>query len=389
MINVYIVGSKGIPARYGGFETFVENLTKRKTSNEIHYFVSCMDGENDLFEYNGATCFVIRPKKDNAVGRIFHVSKALDWVENRVCKSQEKNEINIVYILGCRVGLLLKKHAKKLHDLGVIICSNPDGLEWKRDKWNNFEKKILLLSEKKLIKYSDQIICDSIGIKNYISSTYNFVNEKNTHFVAYGSDLKKSSSSDSELSAYLQKFNVSNHDYYLIIGRFVPENNYEIMIREFMKSNTKRKLLIISNVENNSFYKSLVSKLNFCSDPRIVFAGTLYDEELVKKVRENAFAYLHGHSVGGTNPSLLEAMASTKINILYDVIFNREVGGNQCLYFSAEEGNLSHLINTIENDNSLIVSLNPSEIIAKKYSWDLIINQYESLFTLIAKKENF
>ena len=385
MLNVFIVSSKGIPAKYGGFETFVENLTKRKKDSNIKYFVSCM-GENDDYIYNGAFCFSIPLKKDNSIHRLLNVSKALYWVENYIKSHINNGEKNLVYILGCRVGLLIKKHKNTLKQLGCDIVCNPDGVEWQRNKWNSLQKRILLLSEKKLLKSSKHIICDSINIQKILLSKYKFIEEKSTSFIAYGSDVTPSLSTETQLDEWLLSKGTKKNDYFLIIGRFVPENNYEIMIREFIKSGTTKKLLIISNYEKNAFYRDLENKLHFSSDNRIIFAGTLYDEQLLKKVRENAFAYLHGHSVGGTNPSLLEALASTKINLLYDVSFNKEVGRDQCLYFNGEKNNLSSLINDVENNYAKYAnSFKPQEIIKSDYSWDSIVEKHEKLFLDLTK----
>lgn len=384
MINVFIVGSKGIPARYGGFETFVENLTKRKKSTDIKYFVTSM-GDGQPFEYNDATCVPIPIKKDSSFNRILNVSTALKWIESYISNHDVKDE-NIVYILGCRVGLLLKKHKKKLQKLKCSVVVNPDGLEWKRGKWNTIQKKVLLLSEKGLVKNADYIICDSIGIKDYIINKYKKVNSLNVEYIAYGCDLGKSKTSDKELDDWLNKFDVLKNQYYLIIGRFVPENNYYLIIDGFMRSKTKKKLLIISNVEHNSFYKKLEDELKFSSDDRIVFAGTCYDEELVKKIREEAFCYIHGHSVGGTNPSLLEALGSTKINLLYNVPFNKEVGEDECVYFGDDPSKLSKSIDDIElKYNGYIEELHPSLIIESRFKWDDIVSKYENYFKKIAK----
>ncbi|PGS79420.1 glycosyl transferase, partial [Bacillus anthracis] len=121
-----------------------------------------------------------------------------------------------------------------------------------------------------------------------------------------------------------------------------------LMVREFMKSDSKKDFVIISNVEQNQFYQDLLATTNFDKDPRVKFVGTVYDQELLKKVRENAFAYFHGHEVGGTNPSLLEALAYTKLNMLLDVVFNEEVGEAGAVYFSKESGSLANLIYEVE-----------------------------------------
>lgn len=380
MIHVFIVGSKGIPAQYGGFETFVENLTARKQSKDIKYHVSCMNNDEKHFEYNGADCFNVRVPLKGAPGRIFHVSLVLSQVE-QWCKSNP-NEKVIVYILGCRIGPLLIPHAGRLHRLGAKIFCNPDGLEWKRDKWNALAKRFLRYCESCLVRYSDLAICDAKNIEKYIQENYgNKV--KDTTFIAYGADVKRSACSDGELQAWYDKFGLTKDGYYLIVGRFVPENNYETMIREFMKSKTQRDLVIVTNVEHNKFYDQLAQTTGFEKDKRIKFVGTVYEAELIKKIREEAHGYIHGHEVGGTNPSLLEALASTKVNLLLDVGFNREVGEDAALYWNKQNSNLAKLLEDAD-------SLSKEEIdkihhrclkrIVEEYSWERICEEYEFAF---------
>lgn len=378
--HVFIVGSKGIPAQYGGFETFVENLTARKKSDKILYHVSCMNNDEKHFEYNHADCFNVKLPIDGAAGRILHVSRVLSQIEEWR-KSNRETEA-IVYILGCRIGPLLIPHAKKLRKQNIKIYVNPDGLEWKRDKWNKYEKKFLKYCEKCLVTNSDLAICDSKNIEKYILKTYPQMQGRTT-YIAYGADVAKSTCSDEKIDKWLNEHDLQRDGYYLIVGRFVPENNYETIISEFMKSDTKKPLVIISNVENNSFYAQLKEKTHFETDNRIKFAGTVYDQELLKKIRECAFAYIHGHEVGGTNPSLLEALASTKLNLLLDVGFNREVAEDGAMYWSKEEGSLRNLINKTDYSDSNGAK-NVSELakqrIIEKYSWTGIVSEYEEVF---------
>ena len=375
-IHVFIVGSKGIPAQYGGFETFVENLTARKQAEEIRYHVSCMDNEEKHFEYNGADCFNVKLPLKGAPGRILHVSRVLGFVEK--WKKENPDEKAIVYILGCRIGPLLIPHAKKLHKLGIKIFVNPDGLEWKRDKWSKPEKAFLKYCEKCLVVNSDLAICDSKNIEKYILEAYPSMTDKTT-YIAYGADVADSTCSEEKLDEWLKKYSLSRENYYLIVGRFVPENNYETMISEFMSSNTKKPLVIISNVEKNKFYELLRVKTQFDTDERIKFVGTVYDQELLKKIREEAFAYIHGHEVGGTNPSLLEALASTKVNLLLGVGFNREVGEDAALYWEKEEHSLSKLIDAIEEKDRKI-QLEAKQRIIEGFTWSVICTSYEELF---------
>lgn len=372
--HVFIVGSKGIPAQYGGFETFVENLTARKKSDKIKYHVSCMNNDERHFEYNDADCFNVKLPLKGAPGRILHVSRVLGRVEK--WKKENSKEEAIVYILGCRIGPLLIPHAKKLHKMGIKIYVNPDGLEWKRDKWSRLEKIFLRYCEKCLVLNSDLVVCDSKNIEKYILETYPVMSGKTT-YIAYGADICASKCSEEKIQEWLRKYGLLKVNYYLIVGRFVPENNYETIISEFMKSNTAKPLVIISNVEKNKFYEYLREKTQFENDKRIKFVGTVYDQELLKKIREEAFAYIHGHEVGGTNPSLLEALASTKLNLLLNVGFNREVGADAALYWDKKVGDLSKVINLVETEK---VSISPSsKRIEVDYTWDKICGTYEEL----------
>ncbi|MEG1408158.1 MAG: DUF1972 domain-containing protein, partial [Ruthenibacterium sp.] len=200
------------------------------------------------FTYNDADCFNVKVPLHGAPGRILHVSRVLSQVEAWIRKNERQKVI--VYILGCRIGPLLIPHAKTLHQLGAKIFVNPDGLEWKRDKWSALAKIFLRICEKCLVVNSDMAVCDSKNIEKYIRETYgNRV--KATTYIAYGADVKKSTCSEEELQEWYQKFGLRKDSYYLIVGRFVPENNYETMITEFMQSNTKHDLVIITNVEKN------------------------------------------------------------------------------------------------------------------------------------------
>lgn len=378
MVDVYIVGSKGIPAQYGGFETFVEELTKGKKSSEIKYHVSCMDDSEGHFEYNGADCFNVKVPLNGALGRIFHVSRALKEVE-RCIKHDNKT---VVYVLGCRIGPLMRRHYKKLHRMGAKVFVNPDGLEWKRDKWNFFEKKILRYCEQCLVENCDLVVCDSKNIERYIRNTYE-QSVKNTTYIAYGSYLCASTCSDEKYQKWLIDKKVSEKGYYLIVGRFVPENNYETMITEFMESKTEKDLVIITNVEKNKFYDLLIKRTCFDRDPRIKFVGTVYDQELLRKIREEAYGYIHGHEVGGTNPSLLEALGSTKINLLLNIGFNSEVGGNAALYWDKGGKDLSELIERADclgEQDIADFEYKAKQRIKNMYSWKFICDEYERLF---------
>ncbi|PEP93442.1 glycosyl transferase [Bacillus wiedmannii] len=382
MKHVFIIGSKGIPAKYGGFETFVEYLTARKQSEDIQYHVSCLANDNDEFKHNNARCFNVKTPEIGSAKAV-----AYDILSLKECiRYIKRNNLTncIVYVLACRIGPFFSFYKNKLEKMGVKVFVNPDGHEWKRSKWSPSIRTYWKISEKLMVKHADVLVCDSKGIESYIKTDYKQFSPKTT-FIAYGADVTSSSLKDDDvkLNEWYKKHDISANEYYLVVGRFVPENNYELMVREFMKSDSKKDFVIISNVEQNQFYQDLLATTNFDKDPRVKFVGTVYDQELLKKVRENAFAYFHGHEVGGTNPSLLEALASTKLNMLLDVVFNKEVGEEGAVYFTKESGSLTNLIHEVEQYSQEQInemSGKAKDRIIHEYSWEKIVNDYESLF---------
>jgi rhamnosyltransferase len=380
--HVFIVGSKGIPGVYGGYETFVDKLTEYHQDNSnIKYHVACKSKENGEFEYHNARCFKIKVPNLGSAQAIYYDIAALKDCCNYIVNNKIKNPI--VYILACRVGPFSAYFQGKIHKLGGKVYVNPDGHEWMRTKWSAPVRKYWKISEHMMVKHSDLLICDSKNIKKYIEETYQKYNPKTT-FVAYGAETRKSTLADNDpkLVDWYKAKGLSKGNYYLVVGRFVPENNYEIMIHEFMQSNSEKDFALITNV-SGSFLNKLKQTTRFNSDKRIKFVGTVYDQELLMKIRENAYGYFHGHEVGGTNPSLIEALGSTDLNLLLDVSFNREVGEDVALYWTKEDRNLAALIEKADR-----MSANEIEALGKKakkritrmYNWSYITNRYQSIF---------
>ena len=379
--NVFLIGSNGIPAKYGGFETFVENLTANKINQNIKYHVACIGSDNSEFEYNNSRCFNIKVPNIGAAKAEYYDLAALERTIKYIKKNNIKNAT--VYILGTGVGLFIGIYKRRFKKLGAKVYVNPDGCEWKRAKWNAILKKFFKVCEGKMAKHADLLICDSVNIEKYIKEEYKKYNPKTT-FIAYGSNLEKTKNEDTKkIENWYNEKEISKNDYYLIVGRFVPENNYETMIKEFIKSKTNKKLVIITNVEKNKFYEELKEKTKFDNDERIKFVGTVYDTPLLKQIRENAYGYIHGHEVGGTNPSLLEALATTKLNLLLDVGFNKEVAKQGAMYWNKEEGNLSNLINSLENisdEEKEKYGTMAKRRIEEEYNWNKIVTKYEKIF---------
>ncbi|WP_034814460.1 beta 1-4 rhamnosyltransferase Cps2T [Exiguobacterium alkaliphilum] len=381
--NIFILGSKGIPAKYGGFETFVQELVMRKKEKKINYFVTCLSNTNEIKKINDITCFHLKIPKCGGATAVLYDLLSLNYVLKYIKKNKVKNAK--IYILACRIGPFLHYFKKEIERNRIELLINPDGNEWKRSKWSLPVRVYWKLSERFMVKHADGVICDSKAIQKYIETEYSRYKPK-TEYISYGAESIPSNlrMSDPKPAKWFKKYNITPNEYYLIVGRFVPENNYELIINEFMKSNTKKDLIIVTNIEENNFKNHLLKKTRYEIDPRIKFVGTVYDSELLKLIREHAFAYIHGHSVGGTNPSLLEALASSKLSLLYDVSFNREVAEDSALYFSDFNPSLSKTIGKIENYSDHMINefdKKSSNIITSNYSWNKIVKDYELRFS--------
>ncbi len=404
--HVFLVGAKNL-GTYGGYETFINKLTEyHQHCKDIQYHVACkanglgaMDesqlsgvtniqqngnGETEEFIYHNARCFKIHVPNIGPAQAVYYDLAAL-W---KCCKYIEHHQIPhpVVYIMACRIGFFAAFFYRWIHRLGGKLYINPDGHEWMRAKWNWVVRKYWKISEQIMVRYSDLAVCDSVNIEKYIHACYDGKGLRTanpvTTYISYGAEIQEASPDSDTLLQWYTQHNLSARNYYLIVGRFVPENNFETMIREFMASSSSRSLVIIANA-NVKFQQELDQQLHFQSDPRIKLVGSVYDQKLLAMIRKNAFAYLHGHEVGGTNPSLLEALGATDLNLLLDVAFNREVADTAALYWSKQSGALAALVDACDSMKPEEISaygVQAKERIAQYYSWQFISDQYHKLF---------
>lgn len=396
--HVYLVGAKSLGA-YGGYETFVYKLTEYHQNKEnIKYHVACkangdgcmdeskLEGVTKIndheFEFHNAHCFKIDVPQIGPAQAIYYDVAAL----KACCEHIRRNHIlhPIVYIMACRIGPFASHFYKEIHKLGGMVYLNPDGHEWMRAKWSAPVRKYWKESERMMVKHADLSICDSKNIEKYIQEEYAVYKPKTT-FIAYGSETTPSTMKDDDPKyiSWLDEHGLRDGEFYISVGRFVPENNFETMIREFMKSHSTKDFAIITT-KDEKFLNALDEKLHFSQDKRIKFVGTVYDQELLKKIREKAYGYFHGHSVGGTNPSLLEALGGTKLNLLYDVGFNREVAEDGALYWTLENGNLAKLIDQSDSMNEEELEemgQKAKQRINDEYSWQYICDKYLIVFS--------
>ncbi len=366
-----IVGSRGIPAKYGGFETCVEAVAPRLVEKGWNVFVSCEgtrdEGKPSIYKGVNLFYFPIRPFFRIAYEVLYDVYSLLK--SSLIC--------DCIYMLGYGAGLFL--FIPKLS--GRKLAVNVDGLEWKRAKFNRLEKLILLISERAAVKFADVVVADSREIKKYIEQRYG----KQAVYITNGVDIPRHEEwNDQKLAgnSSLREKRLLPNDYWLAVARLEPENNIHTIIQAFLKSSSKRKLLIVGNFSSKKYQKyvqRILSEDN--ARERVILPGAIYDLGLLNMLRQNCFAYIHGHSVGGTNPTLLEAMSMKNIIIAHGNEFNREVGGDTILYF-ADANDLATKINEVENALDSFVHLKEAAYsrVLSNYSWTDIVEEYDKLF---------
>lgn len=378
--HIFIIGSRGLPAQYGGFETFVEQLVNHQQSQQIQYHVACLSDQTNHTHslYKGADCFTINPPALGPARVIAYDMMAIQYALAYIKKEQIKEPI--FYILGNTIGGFIAPFATRIHAIGGKLFVNPDGLEWKRSKWSRPVQFYLKYAEKVMAKQADLLIADNEGLEEYIKQSYP---TSTTTYIAYGTDLSATSLTREslEVRAFFEQFHLAEKDYYLVVGRFVPENNYATIIREFMASKTSKKLVIICNHLGSRYFRKLQEETQFDKDSRVLFVGTVYQQELLKYIREQARAYIHGHEVGGTNPGLLEALAQTNENLVLKVSFNQKVARDTAHYWTKESGNLTRLLDKIDSqDEDTVLGVAAKQRMRENYTWEKIVKRYEELF---------
>ncbi len=355
-MKIAIIGSRGIPARYGGFEIFAERLAQRLPKLGIEVEVYCKGALRNLdFSSSGVKrrflpCPSFRSMEKLCLSNLAMLRALLSSVDG-------------VLLLGVSGALFVPL----LRLLGKKTVINPDGIEWKRSKWGPVGKAVLKFLEFVGVKTSHKIVADSMNIGKYIRERYG----KEASYIPYGADPPVFSERDWE--SVKQRFSLKEEGYYIAVGRDVPENNFSMIIQGFLRASTGRKLAIVSDL-GESFR-------NYSKEERVIFTGPIYERSHLFALRKNAYAHIHGHSVGGTNPSLLEAMASGNLVLAYDVSFNREVLGEAGLYFSSSL-QLSKLIEKAEREREKLMgsALNYyQQVLNKRYNWELVARKYAEL----------
>jgi glycosyltransferase involved in cell wall biosynthesis len=345
--KIHIVGTVGVPACYGGFETLVENLIDYN-GKDITVYCSAKSyaRQERKAQYKNAKLIYIPVKANGLHSILYDILSMLTAVLKRA---------DVILILGVS-GCLFLPIVKLLSRARIV--TNIDGLEWRRNKWNKYAKWFLKISEAVAVKYSDAIISDNGAIADYVRSEYNV----ESHVIAYGGDHVEASLNPN-----------TDQGYALSLCRIEPENNVEMILSAF--SQCSKKIKFVGNWDNSEFGRNL--KLKYSAYSNIEILDPIYDINSLSVLRSGCSFYIHGHSAGGTNPSLVEMMHFGKTIFCYDCAYNRASTENKAAFFS-DAGQLLTMLNSdlnIENGDSMLA------IAQDKYIWKKISEQYFTLLT--------
>lgn len=368
-MKIAFVSTRGIPNNYGGFEQFAEYISVGLVArgHEVTVYSPHYHPYQEK-EYKGVRIkHIYSPEQwmGGSVGSFFYDYSCLK-------DALRKENFDIIYEAGYTsiIPAYIRFNVKEIKS--PIFATNMDGLEYKRTKFNPLVRKFVFWEEQMAVKHSHYLIADNMGIQDYYKEKYG----RESKFLAYGADIH-----DDWDESMLQEFGLEPNNYYLIVARLEPENNLVMAIEGYLKSqeNGKRPLIIVGKT-NTPHGKELVKK--YGQEKSIHFLGGIYDFKKLDSVRHFSYAYFHGHSVGGTNPSLLEAMASGCFMLANDNVFNRAVLKENALYYGNEE-DVCCLLNRIEEKvgtkKETLVNANWEEI-RTVYSWEKLIDEHEKYF---------
>lgn len=361
-LRIALIGTRGVPANYGGFETCVEEIGHRLVEKGHSVTVYCRNSyySDKRKEYRGMRLIYKKNLKRKALDTLSHTFLSINHA------MYEGYDIYMVFNAANSICLFPLKLLRKK----III--NTDGLEWKRSKWNFWGKKFYQFSEKLACLLASRLVSDSAGIKSYYKQKHKVDSDE----IAYGAYIQKSETPD-----LIKELGIEPGKYFLQITRFEEENHPLVTIKAYNKLKTDKKLVIIGGNPYKTNYTDEMYTVSQGND-NVLLPGSIYEKELLRELWCNCYAYIHGNSVGGTNPALLQTMASGCFTISVDVPFNRDVLSDCGIYFLPNENSLAQKMEwTLNNEESLEPYILGAQARIKEfYSWDVITEKYENLF---------
>lgn len=367
-VRVAIAGARGIPANYGGFETFAAELAPRLVRRGFSVTVYCRP------RYSDAS----RPSQFDGVRLIYLPSIGRRSLESPsaelLCSLHAlKDRPDILYVLGFRASAFYVPHRL----LGRNLVFNTDGFDWQRSKWSPLARRYLRMSAGIGVRLaSGGLVADSRVTAEYYASTYG----RRPIYLSYGAALLTTSAPD-----IVASYGLEPGRYYLVVARVEPENHVRSVIEAYLQSGSEAPLAVVGSQNYNTAYGSAVMHLR--SD-RVRLLGGIYTDGHLDALYQGCFAYIHGHEVGGTNPSLVRAMGAGALILANGVSYNREVLADAGLYWSPASADLPRVIKTVERDQSLAAHLRSAARAraAAHYDWEAIADGYAHFFSRLARR---
>jgi glycosyltransferase involved in cell wall biosynthesis len=354
-MKIAMVGTRGVPARYGGFETAVEEVGRRLVDRGHSVVVYCRNGDND------------RPETHLGM-QLVHLPAA----RKRSLETLTHTALSVGHLVAHRTDAAFVFNAANapllplLRAARIPVATHVDGLEWKRAKWGGAGRRYYRAAEALAVRWSDELIADAQGIADYYRHTFH----ARTTLLSYGAPLIAPGSDR------LAELGLSPRGYHLVVARFEPENHVDVIVDGYRRSASDKPLVVVGSAPYADEYTRRIHEL---ADDRVSFLGGVWDQQQLDQLYANCFTYLHGHSVGGTNPSLLRAIGAAAAVIAYDVDFNREVVAEAGRYFG-DATDVARLLEAAESDPAAVaLEGKRAGELAEQYDWDDVASGYEEL----------
>ncbi|MDQ5975093.1 MAG: hypothetical protein QG661_2302 [Actinomycetota bacterium] len=364
-VKVTIMGTRGVPAQYGGFETAVEEIGTRLVERGYDVTVYCRNPGQTITEYRGMHLV-------NAPAIRHRMAETLSHTTASTAHAIVRGHPDVVLLLNAGNAPLLKPLALA----GIPTAIHLDGLESRREKWRGAGARYYRWAERASVRWGQEVIADAQAIADHVRAMYG----RECVVIPYGAEVIEPG------SARLGELGLEAQGYHLVVARFEPENHVLEAVGAFRACAETRPLVVVGSAPYSQDYVQAVRRAAG-DDPRIRFTGSLYDQDLLDQLYANAITYIHGHSVGGTNPSLLRAMGAGAPVLAFDVEFNREVTADEALFWGGSAA-LTRVFDAIaahELDDRLAdLRILSRQRVADAYQWDAVTDDYEALIARLA-----
>lgn len=386
MINVFITGARGYIKKYAGWTALVHGLCENQQDKNIQYWIfettDRRDEDKQIVDFENVKVIKSFVSGNGGKAMVFYDYHNAKYAVSYI--KAQKIENPVILFLGLRIGPVAFLMRPQMRKCGAVIMENAAGVEWKRPKWGLLAQVYMRISAYFMARACDYLICDASAIKDIYDRMIKAKRPEKV-FIPYGTYPFSSvqERAPEKVEAYFKKNALVSNGYYLIINRFVPENSYDLILSQYVNSDTKKDLVLVTNQDKEQeYYDELSKKIPFEKDKRIKFVGTMYDKDILEYLRQRAFAYINGHTLGGSNPGLLEAMATTGFVLAHNNVFSHEVCQDLAIYYDKEKslGLAMRIAESMSFDEITNRKNQARRRMEKEYNWKDVSAKYEALF---------